>query len=623
MIVEVKDSVRGREELHDRGDAAFTIGRGAECEVRLDSRFVASRHVFVDRGPTGWELRVRPGAPAVEVDGRPVDGGQTVPLAPRAEVLIGEWQLILRQPVAVAPEDPGMQAVHELQARLHALALDRIDPVALAGGAGRMAKSLREEVVLLAERFLRSDLDQHLSHDATLFRVLALAMQSRLVQSLLAEERSSDRGSMVGVQPRLEAVVERVVERLFAACGLTGRSENRSVELARIDVDLDAALRRELPGMAPNAQRYCAELHLKKCLLDMMFGLGPLQDLLDMEDVTEIMVVHPSLVYIERDGRVIKTNRSFYNDSVLQSIVERIVAPLGRRIDRSQPLVDARTSQGARVNAVIAPLALRGGCLTIRKFRRGGLAAAQLTRGPRRAMTAGAMRLLEAAVRSRRNIVVAGGTGSGKTTLLNVLSAFIPGHERIVTIEDAAELQLRQEHVVSLETRPANSEGRGEYTIRDLLKNALRMRPDRIIVGECRGAEALDMVQAMNTGHAGSMTTVHANSALDVLSRLETMLLLAVDMPLQAVRSQLASAIDLVVYIARLKDGSRRCVQIAEVGDLDRRSGEIRVDLVFERVRPHVDHELLPTGHVPTVVLDAVEEGLIAPKDWLDEGELP
>jgi pilus assembly protein CpaF len=299
-----------------------------------------------------------------------------------------------------------------------------------------------------------------------------------------------------------------------------------------------------------------------------ILGFGPIEPLLKDNSINEIMVNGPRMVYIERHGRIEKTNVQFQNDEHVMRVIDRIVAPLGRRIDESSPYVDARLPDGSRVNAIIPPLSLNGPVITIRKFSKDPFTVDDLIRFG--TMTPEMAMFIKACVEARLNIIVAGGTGSGKTTSLNVLSSFIPNDERIVTIENAAELQLRQEHVITLESRPANIEGRGEITIRDLVINCLRMRPDRIVVGEVRGGEALDMLQAMNTGHDGSLTTLHANSPRDTLSRLETMVLMAgMELPVRAIREQVASAVDLIVQQERLKDGSRKIVSVSEVQGME------------------------------------------------------
>jgi len=335
-----------------------------------------------------------------------------------------------------------------------------------------------------------------------------------------------------------------------------------------------------------------------------ILGYGPIEPLLKDDTVTEIMVNGPKQVWVERNGKLEKTTIQFDDDDHVMRIIDRIVSPLGRRIDESSPMVDARLPDGSRINAVIPPISLVGPCLTIRKFSRDPLTVDDLIRFG--TMTPEIAQFLEACVQARLNIVVSGGTGSGKTTLLNVLSSFIPGDERIVTIENAAELQLRQEHVVTLESRPPNIEGKGEVTIRDLVINALRMRPDRIVVGECRGGEALDMLQAMNTGHDGSMTTVHSNSPRDTLHRLETMVLMAgMDLPVRAIREQIASALDLIVHMARLKDGSRKIVAITEVQGMEGDVIVLQDIFVFEQTgyeNGKVLGRIKPTGVRPKFV---------------------
>ncbi len=335
-----------------------------------------------------------------------------------------------------------------------------------------------------------------------------------------------------------------------------------------------------------------------------ILGYGPIDPLLQDDGITEIMVNGASDVYVERDGRIEKTGVQFESNDHLLKIIERIVAPLGRRIDEGSPMVDARLPDGSRVNAIIPPLSLIGPVLTVRKFARIPYTAEDFLRFG--TLTEEVLEFLRACVEARLNIIISGGTGSGKTTLLNILSAFIPHDERIVTIEDAAELQLKQEHVVTLEARPPNIEGRGQITIRQLVINALRMRPDRIVVGEVRGAEALDMLQAMNTGHDGSLTTAHSNSPRDTLRRIETMVLMAgMDLPLRAIREQIASAIDLVVHEERLKGGVRRVVNVTEVQGMEGDVIVMQDVFTFEQTGiqgGRVTGQLRPTGIRPKFV---------------------
>ncbi len=339
-------------------------------------------------------------------------------------------------------------------------------------------------------------------------------------------------------------------------------------------------------------------------ITDEIIGLGPLEPLLRDESITEVMVNGPRQVYIERSGKLELTNVVFQNDDHVMRIIDRIIAPIGRRVDESSPMVDARLTDGSRVNAIIPPLSLVGPVITIRKFAASPFTVDDLIRFG--TATPEMFDFLKACVEARLNVFVSGGTGSGKTTTLNVLSSFIPNDERIITIEDAAELQLRQEHVVTLESRPPNIEGRGAIPIRELVRNALRMRPDRIIVGECRSGEALDMLQAMNTGHDGSMSTGHANSPRDMLSRLETMVLMGgVELPLRAIREQIASAVDLIVHQARLKDGTRRITNITEVQGMEGDVIVMQDVFVFEQtgvVEGKIQGRLKPTGIRPKFV---------------------
>jgi pilus assembly protein CpaF len=339
-------------------------------------------------------------------------------------------------------------------------------------------------------------------------------------------------------------------------------------------------------------------------ITDEILGLGPLEPLLRDETITEVMVNGPQQVYIEREGKLELTNVTFQNDEHVMKIIQRIIAPIGRRVDESSPMVDARLADGSRVNAIIPPLSLVGPVVTIRKFSATPFTVEDLIRFGTATMEM--FEFLEACVKARLNVFVSGGTGSGKTTMLNILSSFIPDDERIVTIEDAAELQLRQEHVVTLESRPANIEGKGAIPIRELVRNALRMRPDRIVVGECRSGEALDMLQAMNTGHDGSMSTGHANSPRDMLSRLETMVLMAgMDLPLRAIREQIASAVDLIVHQNRLKDGSRKITNITEVQGMEGDVIVMQDIFVFEQtgvIEGKIQGKLKPTGIRPKFV---------------------
>ena len=383
----------------------------------------------------------------------------------------------------------------------------------------------------------------------------------------------------------------RIVEEMNAEeqLILTGGDRSREDITAIITAYCQRVLE-DSPLVVPRGER----IQIVSDICDEIMGLGPIEPLLKNESISEIMINGPKKIFIEQRGKLHRTNVQFRDNAHLMNIIERILTPLGRRIDESSPLVDARLADGSRVNIIIPPLSLIGPCVTIRKFSKSALAVDDLIKFG--TLSRNMATFLEAGVKARLNILVSGGTGSGKTTTLNVLSSFIPPDDRIVTIEDAAELRLQQEHVVTLESRPANIEGTGVVTIRDLVRNALRMRPDRIVVGEVRSGEALDMLQAMNTGHDGSLTTAHANSPRDVLSRLETMVLMAgMELPVKAVREQISSAIDLIIQQSRIKDGTRKITHITEVQRLE--GDTIVLQDLFTYVQDYIDDRGKSVGH--------------------------
>lgn len=346
------------------------------------------------------------------------------------------------------------------------------------------------------------------------------------------------------------------------------RSEQNIEQMSPLELQQHAILVLENYKLGLSAQEASQLSVVIEDIVNDCIGFGPLTGLLHDNAISEIMVNDFQTIYVERDGKLSRCSVSFSSEEELLLVIDRIITPLGRRLDSSQPMVDARMPDGSRINAVLSPLALRGSCLTVRKFLAKQLRFDDLI--DQGALSPDAARYLQTSVAQRRNILIAGGTGTGKTTLLNTLASEIPEHQRVITIEDAAELQLSHQNLIALEARPPNAEGQGRITIRELLMNALRMRPDRIIVGECRGVEAIDMLQAMNTGHEGSLTTLHANSARDALQRLEVMVLMAgLDIPLTAVRQQIASAVDVIVQIQRTSDGARVINEISEVSGVD------------------------------------------------------
>ncbi len=438
-----------------------------------------------------------------------------------------------------------------------------------------------------------------------------------------AKDKDDEHQGRVNSVPELKkpAVSSRTTSQLEKAKRLKDElqkrllKENRKEDIEAIVAKLDA-MALEIIKEDETLKGTLDRKQIIEDLTNELKGFGPINPLLMDDEVSEVMVNGPFQVYAERKGKLVLTDVTFRDNEHVMNVIEKIVAPLGRRIDESSPMVDARLPDGSRVNAIIPPLALNGPTLTIRKFSKEPFQVSDLIRFG--TLTTEMATFLEGCIKARLNVFVSGGTGSGKTTTLNVLSSFIPNDERIITIEDAAELQLGQEHVVSLETRPPNIEGNGGIMIRDLVRNSLRMRPERIIIGEVRGAEALDMLQAMNTGHDGSLATGHSNSPRDMLSRLETMVLMAgMDLPVRAIREQIAGAIDLIIQQTRLKDGSRRIVNITEVQGLE---GEVIVlqDLfVFQQegvdAGGRVLGKLIPTGVRPAFYERLESSGITLP----------
>jgi pilus assembly protein CpaF len=505
------------------------IGKSAQNEIRLDSWRVGREHARLFSTPGGVLVEDLGGFGGVQVNGSRIDG-QYGPLTGADMIAIGPYQLRLldtERPVA-AP----------------APALDKPVPAASASTASPdRTPPPAPAATPLPVPAPAAAADNPVREREFEWRKI---IHTRLLETM--DLRRQDVHGMSDQQLRQET--ETLVRQIMR--------------------DADDQIPRELDRTLLMAQ-----------VVNEAIALGPLEELLADDSVSEIMVNRYDEIYVERSGRLSRHPLAFTGDRAVMGVIERIVAPLGRRIDESSPMVDARLKDGSRVNAIIPPLALKGPCLTIRKFARHKLGADDLVRFG--AISPQMATFLETCVVGRKNIVVSGGTGSGKTTLLNILSNFIPGGERVVTVEDAAELKLSHEHLISLESRPANVEGKGAVLIRDLVKNTLRMRPDRIVVGECRGAEALDMLQAMNTGHEGSLTTLHANTPRDGLARLETMVLMAgMDLPLVAIREQIASAVHIVVQQTRFACGSRKVTSITEISGME--SGKIQMQELFRFV---------------------------------------
>lgn len=516
------------------------IGKGAQNEVRLDHWRVGKEHARLFNTPSGVLLDDMGTFAGVNVNGQRVQG-QYGPLRASDVIAIGPFKLKVSEPESQPPT-------------VATAATQRAPAVGKVDGETRAVVTPTVGAIDSADMHPAKDVFSAGSAHAAPITVLDLQRRKvefewrRRIHATLLETMDLRRHDVHGMSDeRLRHETDALVRQI----------------LKDHDNEIPEALDREL---------LCTQV------LNEAIGLGPLEDLLADDSVTEIMVNRFDEIYIERQGRLLRHPLTFTGDRAVMGVIERIVAPLGRRIDESSPMVDARLKDGSRVNAIIPPLALKGPCLTIRKFAKRKLSAADLVSFG--AVSPAMAAFLEVCVVARKNIIVSGGTGSGKTTLLNILSNFIPSHERVITVEDAAELKLHHEHLISLESRPPNLEGKGSVLIRDLVKNTLRMRPDRIVVGECRGAEALDMLQAMNTGHEGSLTTLHANTPRDALARLETMVLMAgMELPLTAIREQIASAVDIIVQQTRYACGSRKITSITELTGME--SGKIQIQEIF------------------------------------------
>ncbi len=551
-----------------RAAAPLEIGRDAACGLRLPGWRVARRHARLCRHDAGVSIEDLGTLGGTWLNGRRVVHHGSV--QPHDEITIGghRLQVCWLDEGGTGQAMSGMPAGQSPTAHVHA------DPQGMRDRPGNPAVSAVVSSpgggpeAALGTGLAGPDPDAPMGAPAG--APLAAASASAAHEPVMGRDPPAADALRVAWRRRLHA-------RLLEAMELRRRDVASMSDAAlrgeadALVADLIAAAEPELPAALDRAA-------LRREVVDEAVGLGPLEALLADASVSEIMVNRHDEVYVERRGVLSRHPVGFSSERAVLGVIERIVAPLGRRIDESSPMVDARLPDGSRVNAVIPPVALHGAALTIRKFPAQRLQAADLVRTG--ALDDAMVAFLALCVRERRNIVVSGGTGAGKTTLLNILSNFVPTAERIVTIEDAAELRLHHPHRVALEARPPNAEGRGAITIRDLVRNALRMRPDRIVVGECRGPEALDMLQAMNTGHAGSLTTVHANTARDALARLETLVLMAgVDLPLGAVRDQIASSIDIIVQQSRDAHGVRRVVAIVEVSGVE--SGRIQLQDLF------------------------------------------
>ncbi len=599
-----------------------TIGRDPSNTVVLASPLVSRHHAIV-RLHNGQLILENIGLNSCLVGDEEVLGGQSVVFDPGAKVRIWPFTLTFEaeRPATISRSEleAHLRAQFaDLELRIHKKLLERLDLYDFEARHGQ-----DPEAILLLENNIE-DVCRELnvfgpSNEAILEELATLAIRDLLVNQLImdsGEPTFFDLASLTSTRfdipatlvPEREAELHALLQ--FARERLELQKYRDTTEkVAAVEQHFHKLIPLLRPHLHRELRRYIVLRTLKKDLKDTIFGFGPLEDLLRAPTVTEIMVISSDQIYIERGGVIERSGRRFISDKVTEAIIERIVAQVGRRIDKSQPLVDARLPDGSRVNAIIPPLAVKGPTLTVRKFPVQRFTVDDLVEMG--SLSRAAATFLRACVIDRRNILISGGTGTGKTTLLNVLSSFIPHKERIITIEDTCELRLHQEHVVSLETKLPSVEGTGAYTIRDLVRNALRMRPDRIIVGECRGPEALDMIQAMNTGHDGSMTTIHANSAREVIERLEVLILMAAELPVSSIHRQVASALDLIVHISRLPGGPRVVTQISELVRFDHESNEI---VMLDLFNFRDGKTLQPTGYLPSFIDSLVNKQLLDPR---------
>ncbi len=597
----------------------INIGREDNNDVVLRSQFVSRHHARIVREGKSFFIESL-GLNGTIVANDLVPAHQKRKLGFGDEIRIGEFVLYMMEPAArrigtgERAESPRKRVI-DLEQRMHAelLGLLNLRVTGQRSGAD-------EQHVKLIKRHLAEIIEKHRGQiDAEMTEYLVGEYLWRCVVTELARRATGKLVYSYGfedtdvVSPRHEDAVNRMVGDVISAFPLRLRPHTVKDDVAAVEKHWDEQLESLKNRISPELRDYIVRRMVSKEIEDVVLGYGPLQDLLEMPNVNEIMVVGKDRIYVEKDGVVQDTGRSFFTDEIVQSVIERIITPIGRRIDRSTPLVDARLPDGSRVNAIINPLSLSGPVLTIRKFARVPFTIDDLIE--QGTMTENVANFLRACVVGRKNLMMSGGTSSGKTTTLNVLANFIPPEERIITIEESAELQLPQEHLVRLETRPANIEGRGAYSIRELVRNALRMRPDRIIVGEVRGPEALDMLQAMNTGHDGSLSTIHANNPVDTLMRIETMVLMAVEMPVRAIREQIVAALDLTVQIARFAGGQRRVTHVSEITGIDPDTGRAMTEDIFAMrsadERGRGEGNIRHTGYIPTFADELVGKGLL------------
>ena len=580
--------------------------------IELKSRFVSSRHASLTYIDEAWVLENTSAANVIRMDKEELATGNNIELSVGVEFRLGEYSLVftdVKQDVAEQELNVRAKFV-ELERGIHKRLLKWIE-LRRDENIDLDSVDAKEKILSFLDKILSGILDE-LSLDF-IAGAAKLSFFNRIIFIITAGDKVFGESYSKYLENKQEVLsydgaLANLEKRFLNLMEIECDPKKMEQDVHKLESNYDQVFSQLELDFSRAMQAHLVREQIRHDIFDLVFGLGPIQDLLEMSGISEIMVVSKDQIFIEKFGVVEDSKRSFFSDEMLIAVIERIVQPLGRRVDKSSPMVDARLADGSRVNAVVPPLAVKGPCLTIRKFSTTPLEMNDLIGFG--AISERTARFLKACVMNHQNIIVSGGTGTGKTTLLNCLSRYIPHKERIVTIEDTAEVQLKQPHVVTLESRPANMEGTGAVTIEDLVKNSLRMRPDRIVVGECRGAEALDMLQAMNTGHDGSMTTAHANSPEELILRLETMVLMGVDMPVKAIREQIIAAVGLIVQLTRFPDGRRCVTHISEVIGMNEETDEVLVEDIFRFQDDGIDggDNFKHTGYMPQFVDDLLKK---------------
>ncbi len=615
----IYDQSTNEQQTLDLDGEQFTLGRDANCSITLRGAFVARRHAKIYLKGNQFFIE-NISRSSLRAANRDVTAGQPVRLDFGDEIQIAQYSLAILRP---GKKTRRADDRRELQRRLvgfeqeaHGELIDRLN-LRITGHVSKSDPAYVQQILEHLEQILdrrAAELDEALANHMLHMYLHRLVIAEVVRQCTGKVQTDYQAAQAVGQDPAKERAINEIVTSMVDMMPLLFDPASVQEDLAAAEDAFEDLFAQHLDSIRDSLRQYIVRRVVAKDLQDIMLGLGPLQDLIEMANISEIMVVGKDNIYVEKNGVIQPTTRTFFSDEVLTSVIERILSPVGRRVDQSTPLVDARLPDGSRVNVIIPPLSLAGPCITIRKFAWIPFTIDDLIE--RQTLSEQAAEFLQGCVTGRKNVMVSGGTGSGKTTLLNTLSTYVHPGERIVTIEESAELQLPQPHVVKLEARPANIEGKGAYTIRELVRNALRMRPDRIIVGEVRGPEALDMLQAMNTGHDGSLSTIHANTPEDCMSRLETLVLMAVDMPIRAIREQIVGALDMVVQLQRFPDGRRRVTHVSEVMEIDLETHQIRMEDIFQ-LRDPDQPRLRHTGYVPTFAEEMIARKLLTVEMFL------